>query len=102
MDTMMKADDLPTEQLLRRELAMLKSTHAPVIFFEAVCTFGVRNGVCSMTLDAGESTTVDGTVLSHIRTVAHLRFPITAIRSIREALSAMEDQSKVVPPALKN
>ena len=99
---MVKADDLTTEQLLRRELAMLKSTHAPAIFFEAVCTFGTRNGVCFITLDTGESTTVDGAVLSHIRTVAHLRFPITAIRSIREALSAIEDLFRVVPQALKN
>ena len=99
---MAKADDLTPEQLLRREVAMLRATQAPVLFFEAACTFGVLNGVCSMTLDTGESTSVDGAVVNHIRTVAHVRFPVATIRSIRQALNAIEEQLQLMPKALKN
>ena len=61
---MAKADDLTPEQFLRREVATLRASQAPVLFFEAACTFGVLNGVCSMTLDTGESTTVEGEALT--------------------------------------
>ena len=94
--------DLSREQLLKRELAQLRATQAPVIFFEAVYTFGVRNGVCRMTLATGEATTLDGAALNHIRTVAHVRFPVAAIRSIREALDGIQEQTKLVPKALRN
>jgi hypothetical protein len=92
-----KSVDLTPEQLLRREMATLRASQAPVLFFEAVCTFGVLNGVCSMTLDTGESTSVDGAVVNHIRTVAHVRFPVAAIASIRGALNTIEQQTQVAP-----
>jgi hypothetical protein len=36
---------------LRAEIALLKATEAPLIFFEVVSTHGYRNGVCNVTLE---------------------------------------------------
>lgn len=83
-------DDLTAEQRLRRELALLRATQAPVIFFEIGSTYGVRNGVANLTLEGGLHITVDGKVVADSQVVGHLRFPLGAIPSLRAALDAIE------------
>jgi hypothetical protein len=87
---------------LRREMAALRAAQAPVIFFEVGSSFGVRNGVGNITLDGGMHIIVDGQNVKENRTVAHLRFPVTAIPSLREALDGIEQLLKPVPQVLKN
>jgi hypothetical protein len=99
---MAKANDLTPEQRMRRQLAILKAAEAPTIFFEEASTYGVRHQVCIMTLDMGQHITVDGELISGRSTVAHLRFPVATIPSIRAALDKIEAQLKPVPNALKN
>lgn len=99
---MAKATELTPEQRIKRELAMRKAAEAPTIYFEEASTFGVRLGVGIMTLDMGQHITVDGAVISGRCTVAHLRFPVAAIASIRNALDKIELQLKPVPEGLKN
>jgi hypothetical protein len=87
---------------LSREMALLKATQAPVIFFEIASTFGVRNGVCNITLDGGMHLNHNGQTIAENRTVAHLRFPVSAIPTLREALDHIEESLKPVPEGLKN
>lgn len=96
------AEEVPPEQRLRRELALLRATEAPVVFFELASTFGVRNGVANITLEGGQHIAVDGAVVNDVRVTAHLRFPVAAIASLRHALDQIEEQLKPVPDELKN
>ena len=87
---------------LRREMGALKATEAPIIFFEVGTSFGVRNGVGNVTLEAGMHILVDSQHINESRVVAHLRFPVTAIPSLRAALDGIENSLKPVPEMLKN
>jgi hypothetical protein len=75
---------------LRVEMAFLKATQAPIIFFEAATTFGVRNEVGNITLEAGQHILLDGQNMAESRVVAHLRFPKSAIATLRAALDHIE------------
>ncbi|MCW5736441.1 MAG: hypothetical protein KIS73_20100 [Enhydrobacter sp.] len=99
---MAKATNLTPEQRIKRELAIRKAAEAPTIFFEEVSTFGIRNTVGIMTLDMAQFITADDAVISGKCTVAHLRFPVAAIPSLRNALDKIELQLKPVPQKMKN
>lgn len=91
-------DPLPAPVVdIRRELAALRATEAPVIFFEAVTTFGTRNGVANMTLEGGMHFLFDGQSQVESRVVAHLRLPMASIAHIRETLDKIELLAQ--PPA---
>ena len=87
---------------VRRELGILRATEAPVIFFEAANSHGVRNGVGNITLEGGIHLSVDGQVVNDVRVAAHLRFPVSAIPSLRAALDGIENALKPIPDKLKN
>jgi hypothetical protein len=87
---------------LRREMATLKATSAPVIYFDSIPTSGVYGGVANMTVDCGLHIVWDGVNINEPRTVAHLRFPLALIPSIRAALDHVENILKPVPEKLKN
>src|SRR5688572_9961706 len=87
---------------IRKEIATLRATQAPMIFFEVVSSLGVRNGVGNMTLEGGFHHVVDGQVVNDTQAVAHLRFPVAAIASIRSALDQIEASLQPVPEELKN
>ncbi len=86
----------------RQEVATLRASQAPMIFFELVSCYGVRNGVANMTLEGGLHFTLDGQSINESHTVAHLRFPVGAIESIRSALAGIEEILAPVPEKLKN
>lgn len=86
----------------RREIATLRAGQAPMIFFELVSCYGVRNGVANVTLEGGLHFTLDGQSVNESHTVAHLRFPVGAIASIRSALAGIEEILAPVPEELKN
>ncbi len=96
------ADDPLPEQRLGRELALLRATEAPIVFFEVASTGGVRNGLANITLEGGQHVAVDGEIIHDVRIAAHLRFPVAAIPSLRNALDQIEGLLKPVPAALKN
>jgi hypothetical protein len=87
---------------LRREIATLRAGQAPVIFFELISSFGVRNGVANVTLEGGLHYILDRQNIDESHTVAHLRFPVAAIPTIRAALDSIENALKPVPENLKN
>jgi hypothetical protein len=87
---------------LRAEIALLKAADAPMIFFEVVSTHGHRNGLASITLEAAVHIAHAGRVLNAAQTVAHLRFPLTAIPSIRGALDGIELMAKPAVSTGKN
>lgn len=87
---------------LRREMTTLKATQAPVIFFEVASTFGVRNGIGNITLECGVHMLFDGQTISESHVAGHLRFPVSAISTIRAALDHIEETLKPVPEELKN
>ena len=96
------ADELTPEQKLHRELAVLRSSQAPLIFFEAASTYGVQFGVCRVTLEAAEPVPMEEGVVRERRVVAHLRFPVATIATLRVALDRIEAQLKPSPGTLKN
>jgi hypothetical protein len=83
-------------------MATLKAAQAPVVFFEVVSTFGVRNGVANMTLEGRSHIIFEGNVIDQSRVMAQLRFPVAAISSIREALEKIEKLLQPIPEELKN
>jgi hypothetical protein len=61
---------------------------APVIFFDAVPTVGVRGPIVTVTLGLTVSELVSkGSSESHLVAVADLRMPITAAVQLRDALN---------------
>ena len=83
-------------------MATLRATEAPVIFFEVASTYGVRNGVGNITLEGGMHVPFGGETIGESRITAHLRFPISAIPTLRAALNHIEESLKPVPESLKN
>ncbi len=72
-------------------LSEIGSALAPILFFEAATTFGVNNGIVSITLDA----------ITHIymgtekmrterRIVAHLRTSIAGFSSLKGAINSLD------------
>ena len=99
----MADDPLPQPVVdLQAEIALLKASEAPLIFFEVASTHGYRNGVCNVTLEAGMHIVHADKILNASRTVAHLRFPLAAIPSIRAALDAIELLAKPAASPEKN
>lgn len=87
---------------IRQELAVLRSTAAPVIYFDGYTTSGTYGGIGNITVICGLHTVVDGRNVNENRDVAHLRFPVSAIPALRRALDHIEDSLKPVPDVLKN
>ncbi len=87
---------------IRQEMAVLRSTSAPVIYFDGNTTSGVYGGIGNITLICGLHTVLDGKNVNESRDVAHLRFPIGAIPALRRALDHIEEMLKPVPEELKN
>jgi len=103
---MVETDNTTPDQRLRRELALLRAANAPVVFFGMVGSHGCADGVGNITLIDGHHIVVDRTAVDDVRVAAQLRFPVSAIASIRLALDAVEkrhaEQTQPVPDALKN
>ena len=93
---------VPALDFLRRELALLKATQAPVIFFETGSSFGIYEGVANITLEGLTFLIVDQKHINDSHVVAHLRFPISAIPSLRLALDGITEMLKPVPEEAKN
>ena len=97
------ADELPAPTAdPRAEMALLRAANAPVIFFEVASTHGVRNGVANITLEGGMHVLHQGKVLTEPLVVAHLRFPIAAISTLRASLDAIELLLKPAASGEKN
>jgi hypothetical protein len=86
----------------RKELATLRASQAPLIFFEQMSCLGVRNGVVNMTLEGGIHYVLDGQAVDDVQVAGHLRFPVAAIASVRAALAKIEEALQPVPPEKKN
>jgi hypothetical protein len=65
----------------RRELALLRATEAPIIFFHGAPSYSVRNGVANVTLDGGIHLTLDGRAVDDVRTVATSAFRFRPYRA---------------------
>jgi len=89
------------DEHLQRELTLLKATQAPMIFFEAAAPYAVREGIGSITLVAGQLVRIDNSITPDRRVVGFLKFPVSAIKSIREALDFIEN-AKPVPETAMN
>jgi hypothetical protein len=61
---------------------------APYIFFEGAATFGFSNGIVNVTLAAGRHLLKEGTPISDVVAVAHLRCNVAAATDLRNALDS--------------
>jgi hypothetical protein len=75
---------------LRREIASLKATHAPVIYFDAIGTGGAYSGIANVTLECGLHLLVDGEIVNGRQAVAQLRFPVAALGSLKAVIAHIE------------
>ncbi len=75
---------------LKREIALLRSAQAPVIYCSGILSPGVGAGVGNMTLTTGLSISLDGKIVTENAAVARLRFPLEFIPMLREALDQIE------------
>lgn len=87
---------------IRSELATLKATSAPVVYFDGISTSGSYGGVANMTLVCGLHIIWDGKNINEPRTIAHLRFPPALIPAIRAALDHIDHVLQPIPDNLKN
>jgi hypothetical protein len=79
--------DAPTAHEQGKEIAVKDAARAPVIYFEAVPTFGFNNGVVNLMLAVGLiMPTKDGGILTEPVAVAHLRCNIAAAMQLRDTI----------------
>jgi hypothetical protein len=71
----------------RHPLSESGSAHAPFVYFDDVPTFGHRNGIIRITLEANRLHTSDQDEVTQDRVaVAHLRMSIQAALALRAAI----------------
>jgi hypothetical protein len=75
---------------LRREIASLKATNAPVIYFDSISSGGAYSGIANITLECGQHLLVDGEVVNGRQLVAQLRFPIVSLTALKAVISHIE------------
>jgi hypothetical protein len=78
------------EKRLRHEIASLKATHAPVIYFDTIGTGGAYSGIANVTLECGLHLLVDGEVVNGRQAVAQLRFPVAALAGLKAVIAHIE------------
>jgi len=78
------------DKRLRREIASLKATQAPVIYFDTVGTGGAYSGIANLTLECGQHLLVDGEVVNGRQTVAQLRFPVASLGALKAVIAHIE------------
>ena len=78
------------DKRLRREIAALKATHAPVIYFDTIGTGGAYSGIANVTLECGLHLMVDGEVVNGRQAVAQLRFPVAALGALKAVIAHIE------------
>lgn len=99
----MAEDALPPVQVdARREMALLRAAQAPLVFFEVPTTWGIRNGIANITLEGGMHLLFDGKSIGESSVMGHLRFPLSAIPALRQALDQIELLAQPVPDSAKN
>ncbi len=83
---------------LEAEMAALRASNAPVVYFDLVTTQGAYAGMGNMTLECTLHTgTPAGQSVNRRQVTAHLRFPLGCIASLRASLDAIELLAQ--PPA---
>jgi hypothetical protein len=83
-------------------MSAIANAVAPVIFFDAVPTFGHYNGIAHMTLSTMRFLPVAGKVAQDNMIVAHLRMNMVAMKALKEAIAAVELLAQSVPEGAKN
>ena len=74
------------EQVAPAKITITDTGIAPCIFFEGAVTFGFANGIVNVTLAASRHLMKDGTPVSDLVAVAHLRCNAVAALDLRNAL----------------
>jgi hypothetical protein len=83
-------------------MSALANAVAPVIFCDAVPTYGHYNGIAHMTLSTMRFLPVEGKVAQDNMIVAHLRMNMVALRALKDAIAAIELLAQPVPEGAKN
>jgi hypothetical protein len=83
-------------------MSAIANAVAPVIFCDAVPTFGYYNGIAHMTLSTMRFLPVDGKVAQDNMIVAHLRMNMVALQGLKAAIAAIELLAQPVPKGAKN
>lgn len=91
-----------TVEDLRREIALLRAAQAPVIYCTGILSPGIGGGVGNVTLTCSMSVGLGGSILSDNTPVAQLRFPMSVIPLLRQALDQIELLAKPAASGEKN
>lgn len=96
-----RMDDATIDQL-KREIALLRGAHAPVIYCNGLLSPEVGSGVAGVTLAIAVSVSMSGEIVSGTTPVAHLRFPMAFIPMLRKTLDEIELLAKPAASGEKN
>lgn len=83
---------------LDREITLLRAGNAPLVYFDLVTTQGLYLGMCNVTLEYTLHTgTADGRAINGRQVAASLRFPLSSLPMLKEAVQKLELLAQ--PPA---
>jgi hypothetical protein len=83
-------------------MSALANASAPVIFCDAVPTFGFYNGIAHLTFSAMRFLPVEGKVAHDNMIVAHVRMNMVALKALKDAVTSIELLAQPVPEGGKN
>jgi hypothetical protein len=83
-------------------VSAIASSHAPFIFFDNAPTYGFRDGVANITLEALRFSGVGDQVLVDRVVVAHLRMSYPALQYLKAAINGIELIAAPAPPGQTN
>ena len=88
------ATKLPIEIIPSVEggVSAIASANAPFLYFDGAANFGYLGGIANITLEAVRHISLDGTNVSRDRVmVAHLRMSLSALMSLKAAITGIEN-----------
>lgn len=84
-------------------ISAIGSANAPFIYFDVASSFGIRDGVANITLEAARHMiNADGMAVFDRVVTAHIRMGVGAVRSLKAALDGIELLAKGAPEGPKN
>lgn len=92
----------PTKLVADAGAAAVASACAPWVYFDAVTVSGVSGGVAFLTVEAMRHLDVNGVPLKDFVVTGHLRCPLSALGTLKQAIEQIEALVRPGPAAARN
>lgn len=95
--------DLPNSLDMEAEFTILRSSNAPIVYFDVISTKGLYMGICNITTECSIHTgTTSGRAVNRRQVTGHLRFPLAALPALKKAIESIELLAKPAASGTKN